>query len=137
MRLVLAGKTVTLLDESYNANPASMRASLSVLAVASGRRIAVLGDMKELGPESRALHAGLAPDAAAAADLVHTAGADMAALRDALPESRRGVHTDKAIDLVQALLEDVREGDTVLFKGSNASKVGDLVGALLKVGQRL
>lgn len=129
--------SVTLLDESYNANPASMRASLSVLAAAPRRRIAVLGEMKELGAASPELHAGLADSVAGAADVVHTAGDDMLHLRNALPEAIRGMHADKAIDLVQILLDDVNEADTLLFKGSNASKVGDLVEALLKAGQRL
>ncbi|MEM1379335.1 MAG: UDP-N-acetylmuramoyl-tripeptide--D-alanyl-D-alanine ligase [Pseudomonadota bacterium] len=136
-QLMLAGKTVTVIDESYNANPGSMRASLAVLSRAGGRKIAVLGEMKELGRESAALHAALAPEATSAADRVYTAGDDMVHLRKALPEAVRGAHADKAIDLVQTLLDDVAEGDTVLFKGSNASEVGDLVQALLKVGQRV
>ncbi|MEM9840161.1 MAG: UDP-N-acetylmuramoyl-tripeptide--D-alanyl-D-alanine ligase [Pseudomonadota bacterium] len=137
IRMRFGDASVTLLDESYNANPASMRASLSVLANAKGRRVAVLGEMKELGEASPSLHAGLADAAAAAADIVHTAGDDMLHLRNALPEAVRGTYADKAIDLVQTLLDDVNEADTLLFKGSNASKVGDLVQALLKVGQRL
>lgn len=133
----IRGKTISILDESYNANPASMRAAFSVLAASSGRKIAVLGDMKELGPASAELHKGLARDAAGAADRIHTAGEDMAHLRAALPAGRRGHHAEKAIDLVDALLAELEEGDTVLFKGSNASRVGELVRALLEVGERV
>ncbi|NNU15053.1 UDP-N-acetylmuramoyl-tripeptide--D-alanyl-D-alanine ligase [Parvularcula sp. ZS-1/3] len=134
-KLTIDGKTVLVLDESYNANPASMEAALSVLSEKKGgRRIAILGEMKELGPTSPDLHAGLAPKAAVSADIVHTAGADMAHLRDALPAAKRGSHAETAQGLLQPLLDDLHEGDTVLFKGSNASRVGALVEAFLKVG---
>jgi UDP-N-acetylmuramoyl-tripeptide--D-alanyl-D-alanine ligase len=136
-RLKLGDKTVTILDESYNANPASMRASLSVLAHERGRRIAVLGEMKELGETAPALHAGLADDAAAAADVIHTAGPLMAHLRDSLPPEKRGTHTDEATGLVQVLLTSLNEADTVLFKGSNASRVGALVESLVSAGQKV
>lgn len=136
-RLKLGDKTVTILDESYNANPASMRASLSVLARAKGRKVAVLGEMRELGPDAAELHAALAGPAAEAADIVHTAGPLMEKLRDALPEDRRGTHTEKATDLLQVLLVNLHDADTVLFKGSNASRVGALVEGLTGAGQRL
>ena len=134
--VMLGGKRVTLIDESYNANPASMRAAFGVLGTQTprgqGRRVAVIGEMRELGPTSRALHASLAADAEAAkATIVHTAGKDSEALREALPEAMRGRHADAAIDLSTALLEDLRDGDVVLFKGSNASRVGALFSALL------
>ena len=130
----LNGARVILIDESYNANPASMRAALDVLAAerprGHGRRIAVIGDMRELGADSRALHAGLAEHVRA--DRVLTAGDDARALAGALPDAVRGPHADAALDLAGELLDDLREGDVILFKGSNASRVGALVEALLE-----
>lgn len=130
----LRGHRVTLIDESYNANPASMRAALGVLAAETpgpgGRRIAVIGDMRELGPTSRELHAELAEHVIA--DIVHTAGDDAAALRDALPDTMRGRHVAAALDLADELADTVRGGDVILFKGSNASRVGALLSALLE-----
>jgi len=132
----LGGKSVTLLDESYNANPASMRAAIRTLGDAvprgEGRRIAILGDMRELGPESRQLHAELAePLEGAGIARIHTAGADMAALRDVLPSAMRGLHADAAASLADDLITDLHDGDVLLFKGSNASRVGALIEALL------
>jgi UDP-N-acetylmuramoyl-tripeptide--D-alanyl-D-alanine ligase len=135
-KLQLGERTITVLDESYNANPASMRASLGVLGRAPGRKVAVLGEMRELGDTAPQLHAGLA-EAAGVADVVHTAGPMMLHLREALPEAKRGTHGENANDLLQPLLDDLHEADTVLFKGSNASKVGPLLGALLKAGRKV
>ena len=88
---------ITLIDDSYNANPASVRAALSVLATAQGRKLAALGDMLELGDHSAALHAELAgPIEELSIDRVFTAGAAMRHLHDALPASRRGAHADSA-----------------------------------------
>ena len=94
--------TLDLIDDSYNANPTSMAASLEVLAssevtndlgrIAKGRRIAFLGDMKELGPDEIALHAGLAHlDAAQKIDVIHCVGPLMKALYDLIPEHQRGI----------------------------------------------
>jgi UDP-N-acetylmuramoyl-tripeptide--D-alanyl-D-alanine ligase len=126
---------VTLIDESYNANPASMRAALAVLAQAEpgwrGRRIAVLGDMLELGRESGALHAGLAPDIAARhVDLVFACGPDMGKLWSALPGERRGHYAAASIDLVEPLKAAIRPGDVVMVKGSLGSRMGLVVEAL-------
>ncbi|MEM9809681.1 MAG: UDP-N-acetylmuramoyl-tripeptide--D-alanyl-D-alanine ligase [Pseudomonadota bacterium] len=130
--ITLGDRTITLIDESYNANPASMRASLSVLSsVKGGRKIAVLGDMLELGPDAPTLHADLAAPAAESADSVFTAGSLMEHLRAALPEPKRGVHAENAEELLQVLLDNLKDGDHVLFKGSNASKVGLLVRSLI------
>jgi UDP-N-acetylmuramoyl-tripeptide--D-alanyl-D-alanine ligase len=129
------GGVFTLIDESYNASPAAMRAAFGVLAgsqgAPGGRRIAVLGDMLELGAESAAIHASLAPDAAAAADLVCTAGRDMAALYDALPRDKRAGHAAKAEDLLPLVRQLVRAGDVVMVKGSHGSRMGLIVDALL------
>ena len=121
----------TLIDESYNASPAALRATLAVLAGMKGRKIAVLGDMLELGSESAAIHAGLAPDAAAAADLVCTAGRDMGALYEALPREKRAGHAAKAEDLLPLVRKLIRPGDAVMVKGSHGSRMGLIVDALL------
>ena len=130
-----------LIDDSYNASPASMRAAFAILAAAKpgprGRRIAVLGDMLELGPEAAALHAGLAADLdAAKVDRVFTAGPLMQHLHDALPPQRRGAHGAKSIDLVAPLLDQLRGGDVVLVKGSHGSRMHLVVEALLADGGR-
>jgi UDP-N-acetylmuramoyl-tripeptide--D-alanyl-D-alanine ligase len=124
-----------LIDESYNANPASMRAALAVLAQAQvgprGRRIAVLGDMLELGPKAAPLHRALAKAIAAEKiDLVFCAGPLMRALWDALPATRRGGYADTAARLESLLAGALQPGDAVMVKGSNASHMNDLVKAL-------
>ncbi|MEM6914575.1 MAG: cyanophycin synthetase, partial [Pseudomonadota bacterium] len=121
----------------YNANPASMQATLAVLSSRQprGRKIAVLGEMRELGPETASLHAALAVAAAGAADLVYTAGPMMEHLRDRLPDDKRGAHTHNAEDLLQVLLENLQDGDLLLFKGSNASRVGPLVASLMEASK--
>jgi UDP-N-acetylmuramoyl-tripeptide--D-alanyl-D-alanine ligase len=125
--------TVLLIDESYNANPASMRAALAVLANAPvgarGRRIAVLGDMLELGRDAKALHRSLA-DAVPGIDLVFCAGRLMRALWDALPAARRGGYADTAARLESQVEAVLSPGDAVMVKGSNASRMGDVVKAL-------
>src|SRR6185437_5574484 len=84
-----------VIDESYNANPASMAAALALLGAAKGRKLAVLGDMLEMGEEGPRHHAALAaPIAAAKADLVFLCGAQMKALRDALPAEKRGAYAE-------------------------------------------
>ena len=125
----------TLIDESYNANPASMRAALALAGTLEpargGRRIAVLGDMLELGPTAPALHADLAEDIAAQRfDLLFAAGPMMRSLADAtgtrLPVEWRA----RASDLEQAVVESVRAGDVVVVKGSNGSRMAPIVAAL-------
>ncbi len=122
---------VDVIDESYNANPASMAAALALLSTAKGRRIAVLGDMLEMGPDGTAHHAGLAaPIEAARADLVFLCGAQMRALWDKLPASRRGAWAQTSTELAPGLLAALEAGDTVLVKGSNGSKLAVIVDAL-------
>jgi UDP-N-acetylmuramoyl-tripeptide--D-alanyl-D-alanine ligase len=122
---------IDVIDESYNANPASMAAALSLLSTARGRRIAVLGDMLELGEGSKALHAGLAPEIERArVDLVFASGSDMRALWDALPSSRRGAYAATSKELEPEIGKALRNGDTVLVKGSNGSKMTVIVDAL-------
>ncbi|MEO1198945.1 MAG: UDP-N-acetylmuramoylalanyl-D-glutamyl-2,6-diaminopimelate--D-alanyl-D-alanine ligase [Pseudomonadota bacterium] len=133
--LTLPGGSALLIDESYNANPASVRAALSVLGQTPtglhGRRIVVLGDMLELGPTADARHAALAePATEARADLVHCVGPLMGALWHALPEDARGRHVTKSDDLVEALVTDVRPGDVIMVKGSLGTRMAPLVSAL-------
>jgi UDP-N-acetylmuramoyl-tripeptide--D-alanyl-D-alanine ligase len=135
-RVLLSDGGFELFDEAYNASPASMRAAFSVLAGArpgrGGRRIAVLGDMLELGPDAPRLHAALASELAAAeVELVFTAGPHMAQLRDALPETMRGGHAASAEDLVPRIVGAVRPGDVITVKGSLGSAMAVIVDALL------
>lgn len=134
-RLRLPDGEALLIDESYNANPASMRAALALLAAAPtgrrGRRLAVLGDMLELGAEGPALHAALAqPVVAADIDLVFCAGPLMRALWEALPPERRGAYAPTAAALEPQVLAALRAGDAVMVKGSLGSRMGPIVKAL-------
>ena len=125
------GGEATLVDESYNANPVSMRAALRTLAAAPPRRLAVLTDMLELGPDAPARHAELAGELEAAqADLVFLAGPLMRHLWDALPAARRGAWTPDAAELAPVVREAVRAGDTVMVKGSNGSRASLVAQAL-------
>ncbi len=134
-RLGIAGGEITLMDESYNANPASMRAALDNLGRLKpgrgGRRIAVLGDMLELGPSGPAMHAELAaPLEANGVDLVFAAGPLMRNLYDALPAGRRGAYAASAAGLEPILLDALRAGDVVTVKGSLGSRMGPVVKAM-------
>ncbi|MGQ4273155.1 UDP-N-acetylmuramoylalanyl-D-glutamyl-2,6-diaminopimelate--D-alanyl-D-alanine ligase [Terrihabitans sp. B22-R8] len=128
--------TAVLFDESYNANPASMRAAIALLggaSVSGGRRIAVLGDMLELGEHSDAMHRDLAEVLlAAGTDLVFTAGPAMRALHDALPEDRRGAWAATSAELETQVLETVRSCDAIMIKGSHSSRMGPIVAALVR-----
>jgi UDP-N-acetylmuramoyl-tripeptide--D-alanyl-D-alanine ligase len=131
-RLAVRGGSFTLIDDSYNANPASVRAALEVLGSAPGRRLAVLGDMLELGDHARKLHAALAePIAACGVDRVYTAGQAMRHLHEALPAAQRGPHVGDAIDLLPVLEAELRAGDALLVKGSLGMRLGRIVEALL------
>jgi UDP-N-acetylmuramoyl-tripeptide--D-alanyl-D-alanine ligase len=133
--LDLPGGRATLIDESYNANPASMRAALALLGQApvgaQGRRIAVLGDMLELGQDASALHRALAKAVTEnAVDLVFCAGPLMRSLWEALPSERRGGYAETSAMLEADVLGVVRAGDAVMVKGSLGSKMGPIVKAL-------
>lgn len=129
------GGEATLIDESYNANPESMKAAIGLLAAApkgeNGRRIAVLGEMLELGADAPALHAGLADDLVAAkVDRVYATGALMRHLWDALPPAMRGLYAETAVGLVGPVLDAVAPGDVIMVKGSNASQASAVARAL-------
>ena len=133
--LDVPGGTAVLIDESYNANPASMRAAFALLGQVpvgqSGRRIAVLGDMLELGPQGPDLHRDLAePILANDIDLVFCAGPLMRALWQALPSERRGGYAEAAAALEPDVLAAISEGDAVMVKGSLGSRMGPIVKAL-------
>jgi UDP-N-acetylmuramoyl-tripeptide--D-alanyl-D-alanine ligase len=134
-RLDAPDGAITVIDESYNANPASVRAALALLGQAKpgrgGRRIAVLGDMLELGDEGPRLHAELAAAVdESGTNLVYACGAGMAHLWEALPATRRGAYAETSQDLEEAVLRDLRGGDVVMVKGSLGSRMMPLVDAI-------
>ncbi len=130
-----------LIDESYNASPVAMRAAIATLANVGkpekARRIAVLGDMLELGPQAPEIHAGLAKDLVEAKiDLVFCAGPNMAALYEALPARTRGAAAETSLDLAPKVARAVRPGDVVMVKGSLGSRMARVVDALMDLGER-
>jgi UDP-N-acetylmuramoyl-tripeptide--D-alanyl-D-alanine ligase len=124
-------KPLLLIDESYNANTASMTAALDVFAAQSapgGRKLLILGDMLELGPQSAELHASLAPAViASGAERIYLVGASMAALAEALGPSRVAAHTQTAADMAEIVLNDLAYGDALMVKGSNGVGLAGLV----------
>ena len=131
------GGELLLIDESYNANPTSMGAALALLARAklgkNGRRIAVLGDMLELGQFGAQLHADLAkPVDAAGVDVLYAAGPLMRNLWDVVPAAKQGAYAATSAELKDQLLSHLRAGDAVMIKGSLGSKMGLIVDALRK-----
>ncbi len=133
--VAIGGGSFELIDESYNASPVSMRAAIATLAAAKpakgARRIAVLGDMLELGEQAEASHAGLADVVATwGIDLVFTAGPLMQALHDRLAPGRRGGHAADSTAVAPLVREAVRPGDVVMVKGSAGSRMGRVVKTL-------
>lgn len=137
-RFVLTAKSgpFVLIDESYNANPASMRAAFALVGELptprkGGRRIAVVGDMRELGSQSGELHAGLSIDIKVNhIDLVFAAGPMMKHLFDVLPRRQQGAWRETAAELEPLLREAIEGGDLIVVKGSNASQMHVIVKAL-------
>jgi UDP-N-acetylmuramoyl-tripeptide--D-alanyl-D-alanine ligase len=130
--IAVAGGSATLIDESYNANPASMAAALAVLRdTPARRRIAVLGAMRELGAAGAALHAGLAaPIADAGVSELALVGPEMAALA-----VDGAVHLPDAAAATDWARATLRDGDVLLVKGSNGIQLGRLVAMLREAGQ--
>jgi UDP-N-acetylmuramoyl-tripeptide--D-alanyl-D-alanine ligase len=127
--------SLLLIDESYNANPVSMAAALALLARAKpgkgGRRIAVLGDMLELGSHGPVLHADLAKELDANhVDVLYAAGPLMTNLWDKTPNGMRGAYAEHSADLRDGLLDSLQSGDVVMIKGSLGSRMGPLVDAI-------
>jgi UDP-N-acetylmuramoyl-tripeptide--D-alanyl-D-alanine ligase len=134
-RLRMEGGELLLIDESYNANPASVGAALALLGASQpgwgGRRVAVLGDMLELGEQGPELHARLAePMDAAKVDVLYAAGPLMANLWERVLADRRGAYAASSEALRDALLAGLRPGDVVMIKGSLGSRMGPLVEAI-------
>jgi UDP-N-acetylmuramoyl-tripeptide--D-alanyl-D-alanine ligase len=135
--LEVSSGEATLIDESYNANPASMAAALNVLGQATvgphGRRIAVLGDMLELGPTGPDLHRGLNEAIKANhIDLIYCCGPLMRNLWDALSTGKRGGYAESAAGLEAQAVAAIRAGDAIMVKGSLGSKMKTIVTALEK-----
>ena len=133
--LAMPGGALCLIDESYNANPASMKAALELLDAASvhgaGRRIAVLGDMLELGEHAPKLHAGLAELIKGKhIDLVLLAGPEMKALAEKLADGPKIEYRANVDELKPVLMATVRAGDTVMIKSSKGVGFSKLVDAL-------
>ena len=141
------GESLELLDDAFNANPTSLIASLEVLAastpkdgvgrIVKGRRVAILGDMLELGKAEIAMHSDFATNQhLQSLDIIHCAGPLMRHLWDALPEEMQGQWAATAAELVPQVTRLVDAGDVVLVKGSKGSKVSLVVDAIRKLGHR-
>jgi len=140
--IVIDHKEILIVDDSYNASPASMKAAIAKTAGLGekrspiGRKFAVLGDMLELGAKSAEFHVELAGDLQRHGfDKVFTAGALMQLLYDALPETMRGAHMPQAVDLLPVLRKELQSHDILLIKGSHGSKMYELVKALKNMTQ--
>jgi UDP-N-acetylmuramoyl-tripeptide--D-alanyl-D-alanine ligase len=129
----LGGGKAILLDESYNASGASVRAALAVLGLQPGRHVAVLGDMLELGDAARGEHEGLAADLDAAADILFACGQMMGFLFRRMPAAKQGGYAADAAALAPMVKAAVRPGDSILVKGSYGSRMRDVV-AVLEAG---
>ncbi|MBT7756098.1 MAG: UDP-N-acetylmuramoylalanyl-D-glutamyl-2,6-diaminopimelate--D-alanyl-D-alanine ligase [Rhodospirillaceae bacterium] len=138
-RIAFGDEGLLIIDESYNASPIAMTAAIDALGAVEpaplGRRIAVLGDMLELGETAPDLHGALAPALVAAGiDQVFACGPNMAHLFDALPKSMRGAHAETSAQLLPKVMAAVRPGDTVLVKGSLGLAMAPIVEALRGLG---
>jgi len=140
-------ETLDLMDDAFNANPTSLAASLEVIAagqprdgvgrIVKGRKIAILGDMLELGTDEVVMHAAMAQNPhLQQLDLIHCAGPLMRHLWEALPQGKRGQWAATAAELAAQATRLVDSGDVVLVKGSKGSKVSLVVDAIRKLGHR-
>jgi UDP-N-acetylmuramoyl-tripeptide--D-alanyl-D-alanine ligase len=128
--IAAAGGAALLLDESYNASGPSVLAALAVLKAQPGRRVAILGDMLELGEHGPAMHLALGPAVAESADLVHTVGPLMGAMLAGLPTSIRGEAAPDSNTLAPLAKSSLRAGDAVLVKGSLGMRMATIIHAL-------
>lgn len=138
--LNICGNSILIIDDSYNASPASMRAAFSTLAATKpagdGRRIAVLGDMLELGTQSATFHEELAkPLINCGVDKVHLVGEMMSRVGQKLPDRLRGTIAAKEHEVLAPLAREFRDGDVVLFKGSHGTGVYRLVHDLRRMSR--
>lgn len=144
--MVEEAMSIELIDDAFNANPTSMAAALEVLAaarvrddigrVAAGRRIAILGDMLELGPDEARMHREIADlPFVKHIQVIHCVGPRMKALYDALPEAQRGRWVESAGELAAEAHRLVDAGDVILVKGSKGSYVSEVVTALRRLAQ--
>ncbi|XHB98368.1 Mur ligase family protein [Nitratireductor sp. ac15] len=132
-RLTVNGRSIDLIDDAYNANPASMRAAFANLGkrTGDGRRIALLGEMAELGTDARRFHTDLAPLIEAnGIDRVHVLGSLYEDFWAALPDARKGCRAATLEEMHKAFLADIRDGDMVLIKGSNSTNLHTLAAAM-------
>jgi UDP-N-acetylmuramoyl-tripeptide--D-alanyl-D-alanine ligase len=135
-RLAIGASSFALIDESYNANPASMRAAIAILAAAQpqgqGRRIAVLGDMLEMGEFSTKVHEELVgPLLASGIEHVWLSGEHMAFLRDALPDSVAVEYRASTTEMAEFVASAVQPGDVLMVKSSLGIGFGKIIAALL------
>jgi UDP-N-acetylmuramoyl-tripeptide--D-alanyl-D-alanine ligase len=131
--IVLPQGNISVIDDSYNASPASVKAALRRMQAmpCSGRKILALGDMLELGEQAPQMHADLADDIAAAGiDSVYTAGQLSRYLHDSLPDTLRGNHAEDSKKLVEPIENRLNEGDVLLVKGSRGSRMERIIVAL-------
>lgn len=119
---------ITLIDDSYNASPASVSAAIKTLATLNGRKIAVLGDMFELGDGAKEMHVDISKKLVEnKIDLVFTAGKLMKNMYEALPQSMRGAYEENSEALAPVVLNAAKNGDVVLVKGSRGMKMEKVV----------
>ncbi|MCF6305928.1 MAG: UDP-N-acetylmuramoyl-tripeptide--D-alanyl-D-alanine ligase [Rhodobacteraceae bacterium] len=125
-----------LVNESYNANPASVNAALTVLAAAKGRKVAILGDMLELGDTGIELHKDIArQESVKKIDIFHCVGPCMAELYGLLPPEKRGLKTNDSTEMLALIARQIKSGDVVMVKGSLGTKMAILVDALKNLGE--
>ncbi len=140
-QFAVRGIPVTIIDDSYNASPASMRAAFAKTeevwnrAGGKGRKIAVLGDMLELGNDAASLHTDLA-SSLAAFDLVFTAGTLMKHLHNALPDKQKAAHVADAPAMLPELLKALKPQDIILLKGSHGSRIYTVAADLLAMEEK-
>ena len=137
--ITVADGSLTLIDESYNANPASMKAAIETLSTAKpgsdGRRIAILGDMRELGARSADFHRAVAEQLRSHnIDLIFACGPDMAAIVEQLPAANLGAYADDSGALAKLVEKAVRGGDVGVVKGSLSTGMKTVVETLLDLG---